>query len=206
MTLNINSEPSFLFCLLIAALPVLTISTFAQKRELVYGSLNGMKAQKSYSISFSYDSMFVGMQIPEKAYLENKRKVWDEKEPGKGAAFVTQWYDARKKLYEPAFIKSFEKFSLLKLNDKDAKYTMILKTSYVEAGWNIGVVGHAGEIGGELWIVESADTSKIAAIITLFECLGTDSYGGDFEMPRRIQSAYASAGKWLGEFIRRKAK
>jgi hypothetical protein len=204
--LNKNSQLKYRSFFLLVVLLVTASVASAQKREVIYGSLNGLKAQKSYDITFTYDSMFVGMEIPEKRYLEDKRKAWEEKEPGKGDAFVQQWYDARKKLYEPTFIKSFEKFALVKLNDKNAKYTMILKTYHTEAGWNIGVATHPGEIGGELWIVESADTSKIIAIISLFECLGTDPYGGDFEMTRRIQSAYASAGKWLGEFVRRKAK
>lgn len=178
----------------------------AQRRQLIHGSLNGLKQEKSYRISFTYDSMLIGMEIPEKQYLEDKRKAWEEREPGKGTEFVDQWYDARNKRYEPAFIKSFEKFSLLKLNDSNATYTMILKTFHTEAGWNIGVVAHAGEISGELWIVESADPTKIIAVISLFECIGTDTYGGDFDMTRRIQSAQASAGKWLGEFVRRKVK
>jgi hypothetical protein len=197
---HINST-FFLILLMVA-----TGNASAQRRQLVFGTLNGLKAHKSYDVTFTYDSMLIGMEIPEKRYLEDKRKTWDEREPGKGAAFVDQWYDARNKRYEPAFIKSFEKFSLLKLNDANAKYTMILKTYHIEAGWNIGVATHAGEISGELWIVESADPSKIIAIVSLFECLGTDDYGGDFEMTRRIQSAYASAGKWLGEFVRRKVK
>lgn len=191
--LNKNSLSNCRWLFLLVALVVLTRAASAQKREVIYGSLNGLKAQKSYDITFTYDSMFVGMEVPEKRYLEVKRKAWDEKEPGKGDAFVAQWYDARRKLYEPTFIKSFEKFALLKLNDTTARYTMILKTYHTEAGWNLGVADHAGEIGGELWIVESADTNKIVAVISLFECLGTDSSGGDFEMTRRIQSAYASA-------------
>ena len=94
---------------------------------------------------------------------KRRKKKWNEKEPGKGSAFVNQWFDDREILYEPAFRKNFEKYSELKLNDKSAPYTLILKTSRTEGGWDVGVMGHPGEIDGELWIVDSANQTKIIA-------------------------------------------
>lgn len=206
--LSFRDASKILFRYLITTvfLAFVAVSVSAQKRELVQGSLNGLKAQKSYNIEFTYDDIIVGKHVPEKQYLEDKRQKWNELERGKGDDFVENWFNARERLYEPAFIVSFEKFAHVKLEDERAPYTLILKTRHIEGGWNLGIATHGGEMSGELWIVETADPKKVVAIITLFECRGKDAYGGDFEMPGRIRSAYESAGKWLGEFIRRKAK
>ena len=87
-----------------------------------------------------------------------------------------------------------------------AKYTLIVKTTRMEGGWNAGVASHVGEIDGELWIVESSNRNNVHAKILFTESLGKSAVGGDFEMTQRIRSAYIPAGRWLGDFIRRKSK
>ena len=169
--------------------------------KIIQGSLQGLKGQASYDIKFSYDSMFVGRGIPENEYLDAVSARWELKEPGKGPAFVKMWFDDRQRLYEPEFVKNFENHSKIKLNDKNATYTLLLKTNSTEGGWDLWMEGSAAIIAGELWIVESADHSKVKARIRLRDSQGKDSNGGDFEMTTRIKSAYASAGKWLGIFI-----
>jgi hypothetical protein len=186
---------------LLSILIVISFSSQAQKMKIIQGSLQGLKGQTSYDIKFSYDSMFVGRGIPENEYLDAVSARWELKEPGKGPAFVKMWFDDRQRLYEPEFVKNFENHSKIKLNDKNATYTLLLKTNSTEGGWDLWMEGSAAIIAGELWIVESADHSKVKARIRLRDSQGKDSNGGDFEMTTRIKSAYASAGKWLGIFI-----
>lgn len=185
---------------------LMVLSTSAAAQNLISGSLKGLKKEKSYNIKFTYDSMIVGSDTPEEQYLERKKNEWEAKEPGKGSAFVSQWFVDRQRLFEPAFILNFEYYTNLKLKDENAKYTLIVKTQRTEGGWNVGVASHTGEIGGELWITESADPSRVIAKIAFSEFRGKFFTGGDFEMTARIKSAYAIAGRWLGDFIRRKAK
>lgn len=177
----------------------------AQKIELLNGTLDVLKGQKSYNIIFSYDSMLVGVDIAEKPYLKEKRRVWEMKEAGKGDAFVNQWYSARQEHYEPTFIQNFESASGIKLNDKNAKYMLILKTTRTEGGWNAGIMTHASEIEGELWIVESQDQNKVIGKIGFNKFTGKSS-GGDFEMTSRIDYAYGVAGEGLGKFLKRKTR
>lgn len=184
---------------------IISPSAMAQKRKLISGSMEGLKEYKSYDIKFTYDYMIVG-EKSEKQFLQEKRKVWEEKEPGQGSAFVQQWFYARKDYYEPTFIKAFEEVSKIKLGDKEAKYTLIVKTLKTNGGWGIGVAAGAGDIGGEMWIVESADENKVVARIAFSDFLGKVFTNGDFEMTNRINSAYALAGQGLGDFIKRKAK
>jgi hypothetical protein len=194
----------FFVCLALVTGPISTI--YAQRIKLASGSLNGLKAQKSYDVKFTYDSMIVGESMPEREYLQKKKKEWEQKEPGKGSAFVNQWFDDREILYEPAFRKNFEKYSKVRLGDKGAPYTLILKTKRTEGGWDVGVMGHPGEIDGELWIVATADPARVIAKIHFHELPGKNSDGGDFKMTTRIQSAYEIAGKGLADFIRRKSR
>ena len=191
--------------------PVLFILSFtatAQKMELLNGSLNSLKGQMSYDIKFSYDNMIIGRGKSEKDYLDEKKMLWEQKEPGtsKGSDFVKLWFEDRKNSYEPAFVKNFEQYARTKLNDKNATYTILLKTKRTEGGWNLGVASHSGEIDGELWIVESANHDKVIAKIAFFNIEGDNYLGGDFEMTWRINSAYKRAGTVLGYFVKKKSK
>lgn len=183
-------------------------SLLAQSVKLLDGSLESLKGQQSYNIIFRYDSMLVGMADPrpEKVFLLEVKKRWEEREPGRGSDFIQEWFEDRKLLYEPSFIQNFKQYAKVELPDTQAAYTLIVKTKHTEGGWFGGVLAHPGEIDGELWIVESADQSKVVARIAFYKFTGKIQYPGDFEMTTRIQSAYAIAGKGLGDFVKRKSK
>ncbi|NOS57184.1 MAG: hypothetical protein HOP37_13135 [Cyclobacteriaceae bacterium] len=75
-----------------------------------------------------------------------------------------------------------------------------------EPGWYAGVIGHPAELDGECWVVESGNLSNVIAKIAFAGFVGKVSYGGDFEMTTRIQSAYEILGNGLGDFIKRKSR
>lgn len=181
---------------------------FAQQAhypKLLSGSMKDVKKQKSFNITFVYDSMLVGRNVDESRFLIDLEDRWKIKDPAKGAELVKKWYDDRKRLYEPAFIKSFKRYAIVEMPDEQAKYTLILKTKRTEGGWDVWVTGHSGLIDGELWVVETADPRNVIAIIGFDELMGKYDIGGDPEMGLRIESAYDFAGRVLGDFFRRKS-
>ena len=180
----------------------------AQSVKLLAGSLKSLKGQKSYNITFRYDSMLVGMADPkpEKVFLLEVKKRWEERELDSSSDFIKEWFADRKLLYEPAFIQHFKEYAKVELPDPQAAYTLIVKTKHTEGGWFGGVMAHPGEIDGELWIVESADPNTVVARIGFHKITGKIEYPGDLEMTIRIQSAYAIAAKGLGDFVKRKTK
>ncbi len=184
----------------------MAVATYGQKRKIVSGSLDGIGTQDTYELVFDYEGMRVGAEIDEVEYLKTKEADWEAKEEGQGAAFVRRWFEDRKTLYRPAFIVGFQKFYKAKLGDDKAKYTLIIKTMRTEPGWYAGVMGHPAELDGECWVVESGNLSNVIAKIAFAGFVGKVSYGGDFEMTTRIQSAYEILGNGLGDFIKRKSR
>jgi hypothetical protein len=184
----------------------ITCSAIAQNMKLLSGDISQVKGEKEFNIRFSYDSMLVGLGMNEIEYLKEKKKAWELKEEGKGILFLRVWFEDRKELYEPSFIRNFEDYSKVKLKQENSRYTLIIKTKRTEGGWSGGLIGMPGEIDGEMWIVESSDFSKIIAKVGFYNFIGSYRTGGDFEMTYRIQSAYVLAGKGLGDFLRRKSK
>ena len=173
--------------------------------KMLSGSIKALKKQKSYNITFVYDSMVVGRNVDEPRFLADLEERWRVKDPAKGAQLVKKWYTDRKRLYEPAFIKSFSRYAIVDMPDDQAKYTLILKTKRTEGGWDVWVTGHSGLIDGELWVVETADPRNVIAVIGFNELMGKYDLGGDFEMGLRIESAYDFAGRVLGDYFRRKS-
>lgn len=192
--------------IILPVLLILSLPSVAQKMKILSGDLEGLRNESTFHIKFTYDNIVIGQGLREKDYLDKVSARWEEREPGKGPLFVKQWYDDRSRLYEPAFIKSFEAQSRWKLQDSNAKYTLILKTQHLEGGWDVGVAESSAILGGELWIVETADNSKVKAIVSVVDSQGANSSGGDFNMTNRIKSAYAAAGKWLAIFMMKKSK
>jgi len=173
--------------------------------KLLSGSMKDVKKEKSFNITFAYDSMLVGRNVDESRFLTDLEDRWKVKDPAKGAELVKKWYSDRTRLYEPAFIKSFKRYAIVEMPDVQAKYTLILKTKRTEGGWDAWVTGHSGLIDGELWVVETADPRNVVAIIGFNELMGKYDIGGDLEMGLRIESAYDFAGRVLGDFFRRKS-
>jgi hypothetical protein len=187
-------------------LPAAVYAQVGHDIRLISGDLSPLKGQTSYHIQFDYDSIVVGTDVPEQAYLEEKRRVWEVREPGKGDAFVKKWFADRQKRYEPSFIEHFEHFCRVKLGDPQAKYTLICKTRQMEGGWDAGMATHSGEIAGELWIVETAAPSQVVARIGFSGFQGDVYSGSDFGMTARIASSYVKTGQGLGHYVRRKSK
>ena len=191
----------FLVVTFILILPTLVA---AQKIKLTKGSIDVLKGQKEIALQFSYDSLTVGLDVEEKFFVELKKKDWNYKEAGKGDAFEQYWYGSRKSLYESMFRFQFNKTSALPVAKTTAPYTLIVKTKFIEPGWNAGVVTKAPIIAGEAWIVSSNEPLNPIAIITFEKCSGENVLGGDFEMGQRIQSAYYTAGIALAKFVNKK--
>jgi hypothetical protein len=58
-------------------------------------------------------------------------------------------------------------------------------------------------IDGEAWIIDSA-TKAVIAKLTVDDCPGRTFGGYDYDTGVRIRESYATAGKGLGKFIRKK--
>lgn len=194
---------------------ILPLVTSAQKYtghiHVLEGSVKDLKTlegQTSYNLVYRYDDMIVGIEDSEAAYLAKKKQAHELKAPGSGNGekFEKMWFAARKDMYEPTFTRNFPTFAKIKVGDAGAKYTLILKTTRTEGGWNAGVTRKNAEVDVELWIVETADNSKVLAKIEFLNVKGTKSNGNDFEMAERIQDAYLYASKAVGDYFSQKTE
>lgn len=177
-----------------------SLTSSAQKVELLAGELNQLKGQTDIAIQFVYDSMTVGKFSGEK-YIENMKARWNQEEAGKGEKWETYWLEAREKRYEPVFKHFFSKESGLKTNP-DAEYKLVFKTMHTEPGWNIGVKGLRSSIEAIAYVVKVDNPNQILTTFGLSKFRATDGNGGDWEAARRIQEAYLEAAKALGSLIK----
>ncbi len=189
--------------LLLAMLALGVNSLQAQRLKLTEGDLAMLKGQTSINFEFTYDPMSVGKFDTEKEYLEKKTEEYNKKEAGRGDNWAKSWVADRHSRFEPKFIELFTKASGLS-ESKTAKYTIIFKTKFTEPGFNIGIVRKNAKIDADAVIVETADKSKVVALITVDDALGRTFGGYDFDTGQRLAEAYADAGKALGKMISKK--
>jgi hypothetical protein len=182
------------------------VSTNAQKIKTIEGDLDVLKNDSSINIEFTYDNMSVGKFDKEADYIAKKKADYNAKEAGRGDTWEKAWVADRTAKFEPHFIELFTKSSNMSVN-KNAKYTLIFKTTSIEPGYNIAggmMIGGRknAEIDGEVWIVETANKSKKIAVIDVKNAPGRTYSGFDFATGDRILECYAVAGKKLGKFIK----
>ena len=213
-------------------LKLIALSTFvllifakanAQKVKLEEGDLSPLKSEKTIAFAFTYDSMMIGSsghghppgpphppgpghshgQQTEAEYVAKHTEDYNKKSPGKGDEWAKAWKDDRETLYEPGFIKEFEKYGGIQ-PDAKSKYTLIFKTTNTEPGFNVGFMRHNSEISGVVWIVETANKSHVIAKISVTNSPGGSFFENDYATDERISTAYSEAGRGLGYFIKGK--
>lgn len=193
--------------ILVLAITVIAFTSqlAAQKINLTSGSIKEIIKEKNINIQYDYSDFQVGKAGSEADYIAKKVAEYNKDEPGKGEKWQAGWVDARKNRYEPKFEelinKMLEKNGIVHGNFADAKYTLIVKTTFVEPGFNVGVMKQPAYVSFEFTYVETSSPSTIVAKMTLLKVVGSQMMGYDFDMGSRIAESYAKAGKILGKYL-----
>lgn len=179
----------------------------AQKIKLTEGSLSALKGQTEINTVYEYDHIKVGEFDNEDDYIQKKKSEYNKKEPGRGDTWAAAWKNDRATRYEPKFEELFTENAGVKAGKfPQAKYTLIFKTTFVEPGFNVGVARKNAYVNGEIWIVETADNSKVVAKASVDKAPGRMFGGFDFDNGARIGEAYAAAGKVFGRQVKKEAE
>jgi hypothetical protein len=175
---------------------------FAQKLKLIQGDLSALKDETELNVAYEYSPMRVGKFEKEEDYIAKKKAEYNEKEAGRGEKWEAAWIGDRSERFEPQFEELFNKHAKnLKVgSNPSAKYTLIIKTTFTEPGFNVYVTRKNASIDGQAIVVKTGDTTPIATIS--FEKAPGRTFGGyDYDTGTRIQEAYAMLGKSLGKFM-----
>ncbi|HMC85493.1 MAG TPA: hypothetical protein VKI61_08200 [Chitinophagaceae bacterium] len=193
-------------CTLAALMMLLFSGLHAQRISILEGDLSPLKGEKNINTEFTYENMAVGKFKTEAEYVDKKKDEYNKKEPGKGDKWAQAWVEDRQGNFDRKFNDLFEKHSDIVVTSarKDAKYTLIYKTTYIEPGYNIYVTRKNAETDAEVWIVETANPSRVIAKLEVKHAKGRTFGGNDYASGERIGECYADAGKYLGKFIKDK--
>lgn len=185
----------------ITALVFFTLTAKAQRIKTTEGDIGVLKGETSMNIEFTYNDMSVGKFEHESEYIEKKKGEYNAKEPGRGDNWAKSWIADRKLVFQPKFIDLFEKSTDMVVK-ATAKYTIIFHTTTTEPGYNIYISKKNAEIDAEATVVETANRSKIIAVISIKNAPGRTFMGNDYATSDRIAECYAVSGKKLGKFIK----
>lgn len=194
-------------CLALAGAVMLCASPLlAQNLKLTSGSLEVLNGEKTLNLEYVYDGLTVGKES-EQSYINKKVAEMNGKEAGKGDQWLVSWKGDRERRYQPKFEELLNKQFTEKQADlkagknPDAKFTLVLKTTMLEPGFNVGVMRRPAAVSTEAAFYETKDRSKQVAVITILKAPGQDAMGYDFDTGQRLAEGYAKTGKELGKFI-----
>jgi len=189
--------------LLFAASFLMLSFTHAQKIKVTDGDLSFLKDLAELSVVFEYpDDIKVG-KMSQEDFIDKKVAEKEEKEAGTGEAWKEAYFADRTDHYEPMFIELFDKYTgdlYIQQDDPDYKYTMIVKTTFMEPGYNVGISSKKAAIDLEISFIETANPENVLGTISLKKSPGTAHY----DQGLRVGESYAKAGKELGKYLEKK--
>ena len=185
-------------------------AALAQDIKLQSGVLGFLKGQERLNTEYAYDGLMVG-KMTEQEYMQKKVAEFNAKQSGTGDKWLASWKADRATRFEPKFEellnKQFEskKIALKAEKSPEAKFTLVLKTTVLDPGWNAAIMRRPAEVSTRAEFYEGKDRSNPLAVITLLKAPGRDAMGFDFDVGYRFQEGYAKTGKELGIFLYKKA-
>jgi hypothetical protein len=180
--------------------------------NLKSGSLGFLKGQTQVNLEYSYEGMRVGKFAREQDFIDKKVADYNQKEPGRGDRWRQAWLNDRVARFQPKFEELLDRYvaghksGLQFGNFKDAKYTLILRTTFTDSGYNVGVWARPSFIDAEATFVETQNRANPLATLTITKAPGKKGMGVDYDTGSRLQESYAKAGKELGIFLSKKIK
>jgi hypothetical protein len=185
---------------------------YSRMVTLTSGTVDFLKQEKQVNLEYVYDGMRVGKFDKEVDFVAEKIAEYNKKEAGRGERWHKSWISDRTERFQPKFQDLLSRYWSEKKNGpqvgsfKDAKYTLILKTTMTDTGWNVGVMRRPAYINAQAIFVETQNRSNVLAVLTITKSPGNTTWGNDYDTGERMQESYAKAGKELGAFLSKKIK
>ena len=169
-------------------------------------NIDFLKGQEKIKVSYDYSDFSVGKYDKEADYVKMKMEKLQDDEPGKAEEWKNNWVGDRKSRYQPMFEELINKYTEdinLKIHPSydDAKYTMIVKTTFIEPGYNVYVSRKPASINLIISFIETKNPGKVLGSIIVENSEGTSFGFSDYDTGERIKEAYAKAGKEVGKFL-----
>lgn len=188
-----------------------TTTIFAQKAKIQDGDWKNLKGITKYNLVFDYSNLEIPKYDNEEEFLKDKMKKRDDKNPGSGEKFKASWFADRENKYEPKFIESFNKRwddNKVKVgtNYNEAEYTIKVHTTFMYAGYNVGVVRKNSKIDAVLTVYKNDAPDTVLFEVKYRGAEGNNFMGADYDSGYRISEAYAKLAKTFAAHLKKKTK
>lgn len=139
----------------------------AQKISWEIGNADVLKGQSTASSEIVYEDNLIVSDVPEKQFLEDRRKTDNAEKAGAGDAFCNSWDEAKKTKYIKRFSEYMTKASKEKItvseNASDAKYVIILTPHNIDLGKGKYFGTKPALVDFDIVIAENANRNYIVA-------------------------------------------
>lgn len=174
----------------------------AQKIKLLEGDTKFLKGQEELGVIFTYgENLLIGGGT-EAEYMEKKMADAEEDEVGGGERWKEAWYADRTEHFQPKFILLFEdglkKYDVILMDrDNTSEYTMIVNTTFIEPGFNVGMASKKASVDMYVTFVETANHEVVKAKYRIMKSPGTAMY----DLGARVGESYAKAAKEFAKLL-----
>lgn len=189
---------------LLGLLTAFAFQANAQKIKMTNGDLKFLKGVEMIDVSYTYDDHMKVGKMTEQAYVKKKMQKAEEGKPGGGAHWKEMWMDDRTTHFEPMFEELFNEYAkkedvFIAEGVEGATYKMIVNTTFIEPGMNVGVAKKNAMVDMEITFVPIDDESKVLTRFIILKSPGRSMGYGDYDAGIRVGEAYAKAAK---EFVK----
>ena len=194
---------------IVLAFVMVSSIAIAQKPKITDGDIKNLKEITVYNLEFDYTDVQIPKFDSEEDFLADAMQEREEKEAGAGEKFKESWFGDREERYRPKFTESFNK----RFDDgavsvgvnPDAKYTMMIHSTRIYAGYNAGIVRKNAEIDATLTVFETANPDNKLFVGEYTKVQGMGALGYDFNSGFRISECYAKLAKTFAQYLKKKA-
>ena len=186
--------------LMIGLMVLISTTSFGQKIKVVSGNINNLQGMSELKLEYDYSGLGVGKFDVEADYVDKKVAEKNEDEAGTGDLWKEKWFNDRPIRYEPKFEELLGNYAPFIKSGKDveADLTLLVHTTFIEPGYNVGVSRKPALINLELIFLKGDEE---LLVMTMMKSPGNAPMGHDYDTGYRISEAYAKAGKSLGKYL-----
>lgn len=172
-------------------------TSFAQQK-IVQGSFKALTDIKDYHVVFDYTDIKVAHFKDEEDFLKDKM---GKREGEKAEEFKRKWFADRESNYEPKFIayfnKRMKKAEVAMAKNPDAQYTLLLKTTWIYPGYNVGIGKEEAKISAVLTVYETANPTNVVLVVSYDKSPGLEPAPDTnaYDPGNRIAGAYEKLAK-----------